>query len=373
MSEDLESFQTADQFRKVYKFFGRKRHRSLARIERYINGAGILSDTEAGKHNYISLSNEALALADQLDERTPETSQNHYEFEDESRETLASIFIDAEQMAELSKTVLGKYEILSAQIEYDPDRSEPAEDGKWQVVIDPSEKRMSVDVKRRVFKIPKNYSRNLSDVGPPMGAIPALDHEIAHLLQHENKRRLNLGIMEKDIGLDRRSVFAEAGAIAWETECQTELFGQIRPTNPHYLRAAQARLTGGSLKDCALAFYNSYIAQDLSREGKDGMLLAIDRASRLFRNSGDFRDMSMHLTNSQPLYYLEQELVARELNEKGLSKFLMIGGINIDVLATLLNTGIINIDEINLPEQRPSEVVLPEIRAMIKTYKDTHT
>ena len=158
-----------------------------------------------------------------------------------AEDNVKNVKVNAETWKQWVQIVLAEYGLLSDYKDYNPDRETPAEDGKWQVVIRPEAKSLSVNSRQRVVKVPSNFNRKIDSVNPT-GAIPVLDHEVGgHLVQYENKRRIGLAIFE-EVGGDRSSINAEAGAIALETQTQAEMFGQDRSTNPHYLRAIQAKL-----------------------------------------------------------------------------------------------------------------------------------
>ncbi len=102
--------------------------------------------------------------------------------------------------------------------EYDPDRSGPAPDGRWQFVALSEIKSMSVDSKQKVIKFP-NKNKSIFAV-----ISVALGHEFAHFLQALNREKLSLKMFER-IGSDRSSIFAEMGAMATQDKISFDVFG----------------------------------------------------------------------------------------------------------------------------------------------------
>jgi hypothetical protein len=85
------------------------------------------------------------------------------------------------------------------------------------------------------------------------------------------------------------------------------LFGNFRPINTRYLRSLQVKLAGGNKLEVARTFYDIYV-RDLGINDKVGLSKArefsADRVMRLYRFRGQ---------NSQPLDYIEQELIGRAI------------------------------------------------------------
>jgi len=346
--------------RALEKFTGKESARLFARLDRYTEGAGDFVG-EGNKRDRTVLSTQALelALVDQGTKQSTTKEITDYRYKYVDKEKLKQTIIGTDEFIGLAKKSVAAVGLLSAQEQYDPRRPGWASDNKVQVIEDPNVKNLSFDPRQGVYRVPSNLDRPISSI-TPAGAIPANDHEQAHMWRHYNKARLGLAITDR-VGMDRFDINAEAGAIAWETEAQKKLFGQDRPTNPHYLRAVQAKLAGGSLKDTAKAFYDSVMQQDPKGDKRKAAELAFNRAGRLFRRGGKYSDNSRHLTNSQPLVYLEQEILAQELSAKGLSNLLMIGGVNIEMLAELKRVGLLDLSKVTLPEKRPSEILEEDI------------
>lgn len=366
-SEDEDHHKLAQKIREIvgthmfhvlYKDPGA---RMFERLDKFINGVG-----DKVGDIYTVLSPEVLEVADQAGKSQPEKVKGKF---DVSEEVLESIVIDAKSFQHWFKEVLAESNLLSVENEdlYDKDRSGPPADGKWQVILDPNRSSIVVEDRQRVILVPEKFRRSIASINPA-GAVPVLDHEDTHVVQNENRRKLGLGIT-RNVRMDRSDIYSEAGAVARETECQEELFGHTRDANPHYLRAMQAKLAGGSLRDCMKAFYDSLMQSDPEMSQRKAAEQAVDRAMRLFRNGGQYDDDSVHLTNSQPLVYLEQDILVQKLKESGCEKLLYVNGVNLEMLAKLHRVGLVDLDKITVPKKHPSEVIMDEIEALINNAK----
>lgn len=333
--------------------------RVFERLDKFINGVG----EKNSDGMYTAISPEVI---EEVDKSKKEKHIHNKPVIDATDEDLKNITIDAPTFQDWFKRRLEHERILSNESEdtYDKDRQGTPKDGKWQAVIDPNRGSLAVNDKQRVILIPANFKRTLASINPA-GAVPVFDHENTHVDQNENRRKLGLAITD-NVRMDRSDIYSEAGAVARETHSQEEIFGHERGPNPHYLRAMQAKLAGGSLKDCMQAFFDSLCASDPKIDKRKAAEQAIDRTMRLFRNGGKYDDDSVHLTNSQPLLYLEQAILAEKLKKKGFEKLLFVNGVNLEVLADLHKVGLINLDSIIVPKDLPSEVILDEVNALIE-------
>lgn len=268
--------------------------------------------------------------------------------------------------------VLTKYDILSSdQSEFNFSDPKPASDGKWRVVLNPSAKVLDVSNKLKTIYLPASEDRFLH--APTKGAIVTMQHEIAHAIQEENKIRLggDTGIGLMNIGMGRTSLNHEAGAIMWESEAKKRWFGEDRPVNPHYLRAAQKRLEGKGYRECVKAYYESQLEQnkdDLSAgltQKRDLAKLAIKNTSRIFGKGSPFQSKVAHLTNSKALAYVEQEILIQRLRQVGMTDLLLLGGVNYDLLAEMIRIGLVDLSSLKIPDRSPSEIIKDKILAKI--------
>lgn len=332
----------------------------LARLDKFREGAGQLR-AEDGEYTPVSTEIEQLAANLATAEDQPEIAE--YALANMPRSQWESVSVKAAEWKDWAQESLAAYGLLSSDKEYDPDRQGRASDGLWQVAEDASVTNLEVKSEQGVILVPAGRERRLASL-TPAGAVPVLDHEIMHVIQHENKQKLGLAITDK-VGMDRSDIVAEAGAILAETKAQEEVFGQRRPLNTHYLRAVQAKLRGGSFRECMQAFFESMRQQSPKSEPKTIAKQAIDRTTRLFRNGGSLDDCSGHVSNSQPLVYLEQELLVRESRRQQAEALTMVGGTNVLMLAELRRVGMLDLSQLTLPKQRPSQLLLAKIRQKI--------
>jgi len=329
------------------------------RLDKFVNGVGEKNSDGI----YTTISSEVI---EEVDKSKKEKHVHNEPIINATDEDLKKINIDALTFQDWFKRRLEHEGILSSENEntYDKDRQGAPKDGKWQAIIDPNRSSLAVNDKQRVILIPANFKRTLASINPA-GAVPVFDHENTHVDQNENRRRLGLTITD-NVRMDRSDIYSEAGAVARETRSQEEIFGHERNPNPHYLRAMQAKLAGGSLKDCMKAFFDSLCKSDPEIDKRKAAEQAVDRAMRLFRNGGRYDDDSIHLTNSQPLLYLEQDILAEKLKKKGFEKLLFVNGVNLEVLADLHRVGLIMLDNIIVPKELPSHVILDDVKDYIE-------
>lgn len=219
---------------------------------------------------------------------------------------------------------------------------------------------MAVDSKRKVIKcgIKKQSPAGLISV--------TLAHEIeGHVLQYENKTKIPLRLFKK-LGGERSSIFAECGAMNNQGLVSQEAFGFAFPPHPHYIRAMVEKLRGGNYLDCIKAFHEStlrgprlqktlgQISEEVfKKEVKKSLKLAINRTKRLFREGSDFSSNQPFLTNSKDTVYLEQVKLFQELKQRGLEKYVFVGGANLNTLLFLMKSGFLD------PKDIQTEIPLP--------------
>jgi hypothetical protein len=126
-----------------------------------------------------------------------------------------------------------------------------------------------------------------------------------------------------------------------ERVIQSEYFGREGSASTHYLRALQAKLDGEDVVGVARAFLDSY-REDFPNVPIDkAASVSADRALRLYRNGG---------YNSQPLDYIEQGLIAAELDKldpEVARRFILgAGSFNVKDLATLAKIGLFKLPDV---------------------------
>jgi hypothetical protein len=265
-----------------------------------------------------------------------------------------------QEVKSFAEEVLTHYDLLSDEPAemYDPDRTGPAADGKWQVIVGDFTS-LSVDgVRQRIVKVPNATmsAKKLFPVG--------LAHEIeGHSLQHTNKLSLGLQLFSR-FGADRSVVFAEGGAKYNEDYVSQAAFGVPSRSHPHFIRAIARKLEGGTYTDCVQTFYDSAIEpyQKLHQEQKltDEEFtqkvsyfakLAVNRARRLFRDGGDYNSTDgRHLSNSKDTAYLEGLMLSEQLRKAELHKYMYLTGVNLDAILFLLRSGLLSTEDIRKPD-----------------------
>lgn len=349
-AEELAAWMPVSEYRQLLDK-PEQAGRNLERYDKFRNGADV---------NYTDgyrsvLSPEALELAAALDNTAEQSKEqtSEYYFQDVNHEQLEAIKLDAEQMKEWTQTVLSEYGLLSIDTDEKTEEDSSSSDDKWRVVMSDNVKALSVSNKSRTVKIPRDFERPLNR------SVSVLSHELAHVVQHENKRRISPLALVHELGTDRGSVHFEAGGIYWEKQAKQALFGEDRPINPHYLRAVEAKSAGADYLETMRAFFDSSMAQNPDADPVDRAQHAFNRTGRIFRKGGAWAE-GAHVTDSQPLQYLEQELVARSLDEEQ-EKILLAGGFNLQTLQGMNKLGLVDIDKLWIPETKPWDILLPQI------------
>lgn len=337
--------------------------KNLARLDRFVHGAD--KDFSEGSRLHISQK-----LKDFTQEISEEFEQNELLRDQKIREKGLDphkIFeknVPIEQVSEWVNEILESYDQKSAQSaeDYDPMRSGPAPDGKWQFIARSAYRSMSVNGKQRIIKSGVE-NKNIYDT-----ISVALGHEMGHFLQQLNSSQISLRLFQRVKG-DRTSVFAEGGAMMIEDQVSQVAFGTRNIGHPHYLRAMEKKIDGGDYIACVKAFYDSGLRilqkkreqgqlndEEFIQESQDHLKLSINRTKRLFRNGADFSSRSSLIATSKDTAYLEQMMVTRKLQEKGLEKYAFVAGVNLTNLATLVELGFLDPKNIQSPGQHAIEI-----------------
>lgn len=275
-------------------------------------------------------------------------------------EKLADNLVDAKYLKKLFEKVLQTYGLLNKEKHTGKKARDIADDGLWQVIITANKSSLEIDSYKRFIWIPKDYCRNLNQL-KPTGTLPLIDHEITHVLQHENAAKLNIGLLEKSRGANDR-IWFETGATEEENVAYETLFGINRGDNLHYLRAMQKQLDGAGISECARVFFDSLVSSGDTTNKDTAIKTAIVRTQRLFKNGEDWSPGSGYLTNTQPLEYAELQILRRVMPQD-LHWLFFIGRLNFQTLAELHRIGWLKKDDIFVPDKMPSDIVLESLIA----------
>lgn len=255
--------------------------------------------------HFSPVSHELRVLVAELEDHTPEapraTLPADVLAEMKTTRWQAPVFKD------FIETLLARLDLLSAETvdaATARQRQGRAADDKWQVVITPDFDALTVHSPEGVVYVPESFDRKLLQFGPS-GALPVAGHELTHVLQFEHNRRLSAQLPIIDIKGRRSATLTEMGGILYEREL-FEHAGLVRPSNPHYLRALEAKLNGGNAVQVARAYLDSSVGhQQLSESDLKKRRLTAVRSSRRHYRGG---------YETQALDYLEQELIMRSLS-----------------------------------------------------------
>ena len=331
--------------------------KNLSRRDKFIHGASV--DYVDGERVQISemLRNYAEQVAAEHEKNDVEKNEKIIAFGYDPEKIFAKN-VTSEDVAALVNELLDMYDLKSAYgpETYDAKRSGSAADGRWQFIAKDTYKSMSVNGKQKVIK---SDTKN-KDIYHTMTV--ALGHEIGHVFQSINSTKIPLRLFKKLKG-DRSSVFAEGGAMMLQDHIAREIFGTGALGHSHYVRAMITKIEGGSYLDCVKTFYESSMhavqqkrdAEHMTEDQyaqlvREKLQIAINRAKRLFRHSINLDSSSTDLTKSKDTAYLEQVMLAKKMQERGLEKYLFFSGMNLTTLSTLLEMGLINAEDIHVPK-----------------------
>lgn len=325
--------------------------RNLSRLDKLTHGAA----KTTGSY-YPPLSEDLKEYARIIGEKRERAALKDTSFnegQDIDNKKVETLLIDPEEVGALAAELLQHYNLLSAypSDSYDSDRTTPAPDNKWQVLVEDRYKSMSVNGNQKVIKIPKKPQRVDTLITITLG------HEIeGHVLQRENRELLPLQIFQK-IGSGRSVLFAECGAMHNQKELSEKVFGKPSLPHPHYAAAIERRLQGGNLIETIEAFYKSADQQQLPDSSKEKLVmrdnrlrLAINRALRIFKDGENYSTTDDQVENSKDLVYLEQESFYEELERNGIPGYAYLSGVNFTTLAFLQKFNFIENKKIRTPD-----------------------
>jgi hypothetical protein len=328
----------------------------LQNLDRYRYGVSELEDGQ-----YTWLSPEAKHLASKALEGAAEGQDiDRGEYSDIAPNLLSETEIDGQTFGKWLSLVLEEYGMLSEDMDWDSEREGPPSDGKWQVIVNDKFKSLSVSDKQRIMMVPAT-SRSI------LSAIILANHEITHVLQNHNKRAIShLSILES-IGLDSVSEQTEAGGKWQEQIARETLTGKPdnRIAGTGYMRAIEVKEQGGSFGECVEVYYEELISNEPEMDKEKASAQAVNRARRVFRAGGkEYAQDLPVITNTQPLSYLEQQLIYKNLSEEQ-RKLLFVGGVTIDNLIAISKVGLVDTNDIYIPDRMPMNILYPEVKQLI--------
>jgi hypothetical protein len=280
------------------EYFDRFAHR----LDLVRNGAA------RSRSSFSPVYTELLDLADTVGGVEGIVSPENIQFTEEELAVMDKTVWAAEDLQQFNEALLEERNLLSehkADWQTVQRRDGPAPDRKWQVVVTPKKKTLSVDGAKLVMWVPQKFKRTLTQE-MPAGGLPLSAHEQSHVWQTEFDGQVAEQIPIAQLKGRRYVTSREMGGIDQERVVQAA-FGRTRATNAHYLRALLVKESGGTITEVARAFYESYLAGkklegNAEKEARD---TAADRVLRLYRHGGH---------DSQPLDYLEQDLLVNTLS-----------------------------------------------------------
>jgi len=339
--------------------------KNVDRIDKFLEGV----EGETVGSNYLQVSSQLVAEAKQklaqYEMANIQSSRN---------ETLIKKGLDPEKINNNPITAGEMKEwfvemLVAHDIPVAPEGAKNSKQG-WRLNIEEGRKTISITGNVKKVNIPASFSR------PVYNALPVARHETGHVLQHENRRTIPLKLFAKR-GADRGSVFTEAGGKFLETDLEQEVFG-LPPQeafNLGYVFAIDARLKGGSFRDCFQAFLEPQLrlldARQISSplppdsvEKERARLVreSFNRTLRNFRNSFALEQNVPYIGESRATVYLEQLLLVQNLQKIGHLDLAFIARTNFITLTYLKQLGFLDesqlISEVNVAR----DVIWPRIK-----------
>lgn len=329
--------------------------RFLVRMDRYCYGVSVDKDRK-----FTWLSHEAQTQANLADQAINSGSVNRDVYADIEPAMLDNTEVEGSIFGEFLREVLKEYGLLSEYSEWSSERQTPAPDGKWQVIVNGIFKSLAVDDKQRIMQVPDKPASL-------MRVVTVGSHEITHVLQNHNKRLIgNLAILER-IGLDNVTEQTESGGIWQEREARKRLTGKIENdvSGTGYLKVLRAKSEGMAFGKGVQLYFEDLVRRNPSMPYEIAAAQAVNRTRRAYRSGGFEYAYNMPLlTNSQPLRYLEQELIYKGLTPER-RQLLFIGGVSIVNLLELSATGLIDLEKMFIPKKMPWELMHKRVKDIL--------
>lgn len=330
---------------------------NLQMVDRYRHGA---SRDENGKYTWSSKQAAELAKEAEATKRQGDPVDRGV-YGNIDMQELNEVEIDSEEYGEWLSYVLQEYGLLSEFTEWDSEREEPAPDDKWQVIVSDTFKHLSVTDNQKIVAVPAE-TRSL------FSALTLANHEITHVLQKHNKRAIGQLAIMNAVGFDVASEQAESGA-KWQEKAAHGIltgFADTRIAGTGYYEATRVKERGGSFGECVEVFFKDLQKRNPEESPETLAARAVNRIRRVFGNGGfEFAKDREIVTNTQPLSYLEQELIYSSLAEEQ-RRLLFIGGVTLSNLVKLSQNGLVDFRKITIPVKMPLDLLFQKVKEKLE-------
>ncbi|MFO0920737.1 MAG: hypothetical protein U0451_03635 [Candidatus Saccharimonadales bacterium] len=325
----------------------------LQRIDRYRYGVGL---DQNGKYTWNNAKIVDFVETAKL-EPQKETEVDRGLYSDIEPSKLTENKISAQEFRTWISLVLNEYGILSEYEEWDSERTGTAPDNLWQVVVDGKFKSLAVDDKQKVVCIP-DENRDIAD------AVAIGSHEIEHVIQGQNKTAVGKLALMQTIGIDEVMDQTESGAKRQEKIAFGVLNGYMsdKIAGVGYFKILEVKSRGGSFGECVETFYNNLVAEYPEKPVHELAKRAVNRVRRIYRYGGlEYAEESPIITNSQPLNYLEGEVIQSIIPED-CQYLLAIGKISLSNLSKLSEIGLVDLEKVVIPKRTPWDIMYPNVK-----------
>lgn len=171
-----------------------------------------------------------------------------------------------------------------------------------------------------------------------------------------------------------------------EDATKKEMFGMVDPALPYYWLASSIKAKGGSFKDCfyaslqerAKVVHNMTVEELMKdREKFDKEFSkAYSSTLRIFGRFTDLDDTSGYIAISDPLDYLEQELVVEFLmsqNSGDFQKLLFVAGIDLYSVESLAKINLLDLKNVKQPLMFVARDLWPKIKSRLDEGQNLET
>lgn len=123
------------------------------------------------------------------------------------------------------------------------------------------------------------------------------------------------------------------------------------------------------MTDCAFEFLKEKMRTNPDKDPQQMVSTAVGSALRLFNNGGEWTVGTSYCSNTGPLEYAEQKILADSVPEN-MRYLFYVGRVNLEVLAQLHKIGWFNKEDFIVPERLPSTIVEPYVKSEILSVEE---
>lgn len=221
----------------------------------------------------------------------------------------------------------------------------------WKFAVAPTGKTLRVNAKDKEIKVPQNSQRSL------ISALAGIASELAHVWRVEEKKAAFIGkfrLFDK-YGTGRQGALAEGSDRYFRSYVEERLRGGSEGALPYYYLLLKAKSEGMSFKGCFVFTFGERAwraGKEFDEALNDQDMLDSNYSStlRIFRRATPLNDYSGFIPDSRQLNYLEGEIVAKLLFDKGFGRLMFLSGVDLYSVRDLSRLGMLDLKSIREPD-----------------------